>query len=140
MLALITAPPPLDASEIIQLTNIIRLENHLPALESSPKLNLAAKLKADDMIKNHYWSHVSPSGLTPWYWFNKVNYQYVYGGENLAQGFGVSAEVVGAWMASPLHKENILSPNFCQIGIAKVQGVVENKNTNLIVQTFGCTK
>src|SRR3989344_1075380 len=80
----------------------------LAPLADSQKLDEAALLKAQNMIQNGYFSHTSPSGLTPWYWFGQVGYNYQFAGENLAVGFYESQEVYNAWMNSPSHRENLL--------------------------------
>jgi len=42
---------------------------------------------------------------------------YAYG-ENIAFGYSSAAEVVAAWMNSPGHRANILSPFFTEIGVS----------------------
>jgi hypothetical protein len=68
---------------------------------------------------------------------DKVGYQFTYAGENLAVNFTDSADVTNAWMASPLHKANILSPDFKEIGISMHDTVYQDKNTIFVVQMFG---
>ena len=121
-----------DASEIVSLTNNIRVENHLPPLVLNPKLVEAAVNKANDIIKNNYWAHVSPTGVTPWNWINNTGYRYLSAGENLARGYGNSQNVMLAWLDSPTHKRNLLSAKFCQIGVA-----VED---NIVVQMMACPR
>lgn len=89
------------------------------------------------MVQNGYFSHESPSGLTPWFWLDKVGYDYEYAGENLAVNFTNSEDVSNAWMNSPLHRANILSENYKEIGMAMHDGVYENKDTIFVVQMFG---
>jgi uncharacterized protein YkwD len=43
-----------------------------------------------------------------------------YWGENIAMGFGSSASVFNAWMASPGHRANILKAAYTQMGIGRV--------------------
>ncbi|WP_165443953.1 CAP domain-containing protein [Lachnoclostridium sp. Marseille-P6806] len=66
------------------------------------------------------FSHTRPDG-TDWY---TVNSDLMYG-ENLAMGYNSAAEVVAAWMASPTHRDNILTPGFktCGIGVIEIGGV-----------------
>ena len=40
------------------------------ALSVNPLLQKAAQLKAQDMAAKGYFSHNSPDGKTPWYWFD----------------------------------------------------------------------
>ncbi len=108
----------------------------LNSLVENQKLTQAAQLKAQDMVQNNYFSHTSPSGITPWYWFKQIGYNYKYAGENLAIGFYDSREVYNAWLNSPSHKANILNPNYTEVGTA-VLGGFGNKDTIVVVQEFG---
>ncbi len=124
-------------SEVISLTNQQRQQGGLATLYNNAKLDQAAQLKAQHMFDNDYWAHVSPDGVQPWYWFDVVDYNYVSAGENLARDFDTSSGVVSAWMASPSHRENIMYPNFTEIGIAIVNGNLAGEDTTLVVQLFG---
>lgn len=126
-----------SSSEIISLTNNERTNLELTGLQENAKLNQAAMLKAQDMFSNQYFAHTSPTGTNSWYWFDKVNYNYQYAGENLAIGFTDSYDAVSAWMASPTHKANIVNENYNEIGVAVLGGTFEDHYTYIIVQEFG---
>jgi len=126
-------------TSLINLTNQSREMIGLDPLVESAKLDDAALLKAQDMVKNNYFSHQSPSGVTPWYWFSKTGYVYKYAGENLAVGFFESKDLYQAWLNSPAHKDNLLSPNYKEIGIAVVSGFGD-KDAIVVVQLFGAPK
>lgn len=123
--------------ELINLTNQKREENRLSPLLNNSALELAASKKAEDMISKHYWAHNSPDGITPWVFIKDSGYNYVYAGENLARGFSNSQDVVDAWMASPTHRENLLSPNFKDVGFSIKSGNLDGEETLLVVQEFG---
>lgn len=122
---------------IINLTNKDRQKFGLPELRQNLELNTAAYNKANDMFNKQYWDHFGPSGETPWQFITSSGYEYVYAGENLAKGFQTSEGVVQAWMASPTHRENILSPNYQEIGVAVVSGNFNGEKTTIVVQMFG---
>lgn len=122
---------------IVNLTNQARLDNGLPQLALNPKLSQAALAKANDMLREGYFAHTSPSNLSPWYWFQQAGYQYTYAGENLAIDFFVAEDVFSAWMASASHRKNILNGNFTEIGIGVVEGEFNGVNTIIVVQHFG---
>lgn len=124
-------------NELINLTNSQRQASGLKSLAENEELDMGAKLKAEDMFQNNYWAHISPSGVTPWHWFDEAGYQYYMAGENLARDFNTSAGVVEAWMNSPSHRENILNPNFTEIGMAVANGKLLGEDTTLVVQFFG---
>jgi hypothetical protein len=122
---------------VATLTNDVRTKNSLTPLSVSDVLTRAATLKANDMAANGYFAHTSPTGLTPWHWFGEVGYTFIYAGENLAINFNDSNTVEQAWLNSPTHRANILSPNFTQIGIATATGTYNGKTTTFVVEMFG---
>jgi hypothetical protein len=122
---------------IIALSNQERTAAGLNTLTSNSKLAAAAMAKAQDMFEKQYWDHFGPNGETPWQFIIAQGYNYVYAGENLAKGFRTAEGVIEAWMASPTHKENLLSRNYKDIGIAVMDGVLLGKQTTLVVQMFG---
>ena len=127
----------ITTSTLISLTNQERSAAGLNTLNTNSKLTAAAKAKAQNMFEEQYWDHFGPNGETPWQFITAAGYNYVYAGENLAKGFRTSEGVVEAWMASPTHRDNILSKNYKDIGIAVVSGVLLGKETILVVQMFG---
>jgi len=126
-------------SALESFVNQTRESNGLKPLAESAKLNQAAQLKAENMVANNYFNHTSPSGISPWYWFTKVGYNYKYAGENLAIGFFDSQEVYQAWLNSPEHRANIVNPNYTEVGTAVLSGFGSN-NTIVVVQEFGSQK
>lgn len=127
-------------TDLYSLTNNTRQENQLLPLKPDAKLEIAAKMKLNDMLQNNYFAHVSPSGVTPWVWIGKSNYDYVIAGENLAMNFYDSDDTMKAWLNSELHRKNILLPEFKEIGIAVGSGMINNQKTTVVVQVFGSPK
>lgn len=123
----------LSSKDLFDLVNRDRALAGLPQLGNNPVLDLAALAKAQDMIDNNYFAHVSPLGVEPWQWFKNLGYRYAYAGENLAEGFADAAELENSWMSSPKHRANILSPLYSEVGLA----VVTQGKMNVIVQFFG---
>jgi len=124
-------------ANIIQLTNQQRAAAGLNTLNTNAKLAAAAQAKANNMFELQYWDHYGPNGETPWMFISAAGYAYVYAGENLAKGFSTAEGVHEAWMASTTHRENIMSVNYKDIGVAVVQGELLGKQTILVVQMFG---
>ena len=123
-------------TSLITLLNQNRAMAGLSPLQENSQLDKAALLKAQDMLQHHYFSHQSPLGFTPWYWFLQAGYKYKYAGENLAVGFIESGQVFDAWFNSQSHRENLLNPNYRDVGTAIVEGFGAN-NEMLVVQVFG---
>lgn len=122
---------------IMALTNAERVNLGLSTLSYNAQLSSAALAKANDMFEKQYWDHFGPNGETPWQFIRGAGYSYIYAGENLAKGFKTSESVVEAWMASPTHKANIVNSNYRDIGVAVVEGILQGKQTILVVQMFG---
>jgi hypothetical protein len=122
---------------LFNLTNQERVTLGLSSLQESPRLNQVAQQKANDMLANGYFDHYSPTGVSPWYWFKNVGYNYQAAGENLAIGFVDSEEVVDAWIDSPGHRANLFSPHFEEMGIAVLTGEFNGSETTVVVQVFG---
>jgi len=145
----VSTPPPLRVrqeapqsfltqSGVIKWTNSQRASSGLPPLTQNSKLDAAALAKAKDMLKNQYFAHISPAGTGPADLAKKAGYEFIFLGENLAIGNFESDQIlVGEWMESPGHRENILNSRFREIGVAVVKGIFEGRETWMAVQEFG---
>jgi hypothetical protein len=127
----------ISITDLLADTNKQRAQNGLPALVLNQELDNAAMAKAQYMYKYNFWAHNAPDGTTPWVFIRNAGYPYVYAGENLARGYFTADDVVNAWMASPGHRENILSGNYHDIGFAVMAGNLTGEDTVLVVQMFG---
>lgn len=127
----------MTSNSLEELVNQTRAEHNLAPLEVDTKLAQSAIFKAEHILKEDYFAHTSPSGVTPWYWFKKSNYNYQYAGENLAIDFTDSRSLHRALLNSPTHRANILNPNYTEMGIAVVTGEFNGKQTTIAVQHFG---
>lgn len=126
----------IDINKLASDTNNIRKSNNLDTLVVDQKLNLAAQQKAEDMIKNNYWSHDSPLGKNAWEFLNQSGFKYEIAGENLAKNYPDSNSILDAWMASETHRQNILNPKFNSVGFATAEGVIGSKITTIIVAYY----
>ena len=127
----------ISVDEVVRLTNQKRAEAGLGPLRYNAALAGAAYKKGEHMLGHDYWAHVAPDGTEPWKFFIDSGYRYKYAGENLARDFSDAGSAVEAWMASPSHKENMLSPKYREIGVAVVEGDLAGVDTTIIVQFFG---
>lgn len=123
--------------KIVELVNQERIQNSLVPLNMSSELSTAATQKAADMFTKNYWAHISPTGVSPWQFISSSGYSYIYAGENLAKSFNNSEEVVRAWMNSPTHRANIMKPEYTDIGISVMNGILSGEETTLVVEEFG---
>ena len=104
-------------SEVIRLVNEIRVQNGLKALTTNWELSRVARYKSEDMVKNRYFSHNSPTYGTPFQMMRSFGLSYQTAGENIAYGQRTPAAVVDAWMNSSGHRANILNSSYTQIGV-----------------------
>ena len=126
-----------ENQDIIDLVNEARTAEGLGTVKENFRLKLSAMEKAEHMRDNDYFEHISPSGLNPWYFAQKQNYEYRSFGENLALGYFSAKSVHEGWMNSPGHRANILSENFEEIGVAILEFQQDGRKSYLIVQHFG---
>ena len=122
---------------LVSSTNEHRQKHGLEPLELDSKLARAAYHKANDMFLKQYWAHNAPDGTTPWEWLSKVDYKYDYAGENLARNFSTADGIMTAWLGSPKHRDNVLGPNYEDVGFAVVSGTLEGEPTTIIVAMYG---
>jgi len=95
----------------ISLMNDRRQAAGLKCLTLLPGLSEAAAVRAREA--SVCWSHTRPDG-SAWYTAGRGT---AYG-ENLAKGYRSASSVCDAWMASPSHAANILSPYFSFVCVA----------------------
>jgi len=131
----------ITTTNLLNKHNEKRLEANLPMLTINDKLSASAQMKAEEMLKADCWSHYCPEGKSPWEFFNSAGYNYIYAGENLAEGFYSIDVLMNAWMNSQSHKDNILNPNFAEIGFGLAYGNYQgNENNAIVVVHFGKAK
>jgi hypothetical protein len=114
----------LTPNALVAATNQARTAHNETTLSLNDHLSDAATAKAQDMVKENYWSHNSPSGKTPWQFIVASGYNYNAAGENLAYGFSDAEGVLDAWMHSPEHRANVLDKDYREVGF----GVAESPN------------
>lgn len=105
------------ASSVLELTNNYRAQNGVKALTLDSELCRVAQAKADDMAKNGYFSHTSPTYGSPSNMLTSFGVSYRYMGENIAKGYTDARSVMNGWMNSQGHRENILNASFGKLGV-----------------------
>lgn len=132
----IEAQDNITLQSVYKAVNKERSENGLDSLKIDSDLEESACLKADDILKNQYWSHNSPTGVEPWKWFKDAEYDFDFAGENLAEGYETTKVLFEEWTNSPSHEANIIG-DFEDIGVCIRSGVLNGKQTTLVVNHFG---
>ena len=121
-----------EEQEVFDLVNKQRTDNGLKALKVDSNLQKVAKEKANDMVKNNYFAHNSPTYGSPFDMMKKFGISYKSAGENLA-GNSTGKRAVDAWMNSEGHRANILNSSFNYTGVAVVES---SKYGRIYVQMF----
>lgn len=121
-----------DESELLSLINNEREKNNLSALKIDKELQNVARLKANDLVDNNYFSHISPVYGTPFEMLKANKISYKAASENIAGNSSISA-AFDSWMGSESHKNNILSNDYNYTGLAVVDSIAYGK---VIVELF----
>lgn len=121
-----------NEKEIFDLINKQRTNNGLSALKVDSEVQRVARIKAQDMVDNNYFSHNSPTYGSPFDMLKSFKVSYKTAGENIA-GNSSNSGAVNAWMNSSGHKANILNSNFNYTGIGVVSS---SKYGKVYVQMF----
>jgi hypothetical protein len=128
----------INISSLYKYHNEERSKLDLQPLSTNTLLIESANLKAKAMLESDCWSHYCPNGKSPWDFFDEVNYEYIYAGENLAEGFEDTSKLMQAWMNSPTHRANIVNGQFAEMGIGYATGKFQgSENNTIIVVHFG---
>ncbi len=126
----------ISASNIILMTNEERNKHDLGPLKLNPDLQVAAHAKALAIL-NTGDSNYTLNGESFSAWIRESDYDYVLTGENLGEGYSSSKSLIKAWMSSPSHRHNILNSQYQDIGIAVIEGNLNGRSTEIVVQIFG---
>lgn len=121
-----------DEKEVFNLINQQRTNNGLSALKVDNEVQRVARIKAEDMVTNNYFSHTSPTYGSPFDMLKSFKISYKTAGENIAANSSNSG-AVNAWMNSSGHKANILNSGFNYTGIGVVNS---SKYGKIFVQMF----
>lgn len=108
-----------NEKEVFNLINQQRTNSGLEALKVDSEVQRVARIKAQDMVDNNYFSHTSPTYGSPFQMLTSFKVSYKTAGENIA-GNSSNQAAVTAWMNSSGHKANILNSNFNYTGIGVV--------------------
>lgn len=124
-------------NDIVALANEARIARGVNELSINTSLMESAMLKAEDMKDKDYFDHITPEGLDISYFVNAAGYNFSTIGENLAEGYFSAQSVHEAWMNSEGHRENMLSSDYEEIGVAVLEIEKDGNKSFLSVQHFG---
>lgn len=127
------APDASMAEKILALVNAQRQAHGLNSLTLNNSLSASAQAYAQRMASEHFFSHVSPDGVT----FKQRNEgagydNWTWMGENIAYGQTSAEMVMSDWMNSADHRANILNEHAKELGVGYAVS-----STRYWVQEFG---
>jgi uncharacterized protein YkwD len=113
------------------LLNQQRTAAGLAPVSRNAQLDAASRAHSQDMVTRKYFAHDTPDGVS--FLDRETTVGYINdslwswnAGENIAWGAGYLApasQIMTAWMNSQHHRENILDPDFKEIGVGVAMGV-----------------
>jgi uncharacterized protein YkwD len=132
---------------ILSELNQIRADHGLRPLKLSSELTAAARHHNSEMLGEGYFEHESPGGSPFWkrvhrFYGNPGGKRWQVGENLLWSSPAIRAKkAVVAWMASPPHRQNILSAAWREIGIGALRApsssVSQGRPLTVITTDFG---
>jgi len=112
------------------LVNQVRAAHGLHPLHANRELGHVAHRQVTSMVRRDYFADVGPSGQTPMSLVAVTRYRKhateVAVGQNIAWGTGIYTtpeHIVAEWLASPPHREIMLSGEYRDAGVAVTPAV-----------------
>jgi uncharacterized protein YkwD len=133
---------------VIARINQVRRARGLRPLRMNPRLAAAADFHSRDMGRRGYFEHESANGTSFWRrierFYPSRGFRSWTVGENLlwaSDSYG-AAFAVREWMASPPHRQNILSRDWREVGIGAVfftqaPGEYRGRSVTIVTADFG---
>lgn len=110
---------PTYEQQVLEIVNQERWSNgQRPPLKGVDLLDNAAETHSSNMAMRNFFAHCDfDTHSQPGDRMQDAGYNPNSWGENIAAGYGTPAQVMGGWMGSTGHRNNILSTSFREIGI-----------------------
>ena len=133
---------------LLDQLNALRASHGLSRLRLSPSLSAAANQHSSEMARRGYFSHDSANGSSfsarVQRFYSPHGFQSWTIGENLlwASPNVGALRALKLWLASPPHRENLLSPSWREVGLSAVHatsapGVYAGRPTTVLTADFG---
>jgi uncharacterized protein YkwD len=127
------AVPTSAESEVVRLTNDVRVQHGCPAVRQDNRLTTAARRHSADMARNNFFSHTGSDGSDFSTRAKRAGYVHAMS-ENIAKGYPSAGAVVEGWLGSEPHRRAILDCTAKAVGV----GVARARDGALLwTQDFG---
>jgi uncharacterized protein YkwD len=126
----VSAQPDAESAQLEALihaqVNAVRKQSHLTSLERRADLDAVARGHSADMAARDYVAHESPEGANAVVRLERARVEgFSLAAENIGSTTksGPGGEIVTSWLASPIHRSNLLAPpwNATGVGVARAR-------------------
>lgn len=115
-----SSPTPLPnqiAQRVLDLSNAERARAGVPPLRLNAQLMAAAQTHTNLMVQRNQLSHQLPGEPSLGDRVSQTGYRWSGVAENIAQGQQTPEAVLQSWMNSTGHRNNLLNPNYRDLGV-----------------------
>ena len=117
-----------EINEVLRIINGYREEGGLEPLKLNEELTIISCARAEEIAWSGNHTHTRPN-LSSWSSIMRDNgFSEGTAGENIGWGYADARSVCEAWKASKTHYENIMNPEFTEIGIGVAPDADAQKN------------
>lgn len=113
-------------NEVLKIINGYRAEGGLEPLKLNEDLTLIACVRAEEIAWSGDHDHTRPNFESCFSLMREHGFSSGLAGENIGWGFDSAEAVCQAWKDSETHYENIMNPEFTEIGIGVAADPKEN--------------
>ncbi len=112
-------------THLYRSVNTTRQGHHLVTLQRDAALDSVARAHSRDMARRRFFSHTNPEGLNA---VGRLQQSGVAGFALAAENVGMTdrpdpnREILDGWLASTVHRKNLLAPAFNRTGIGVAVG------------------
>ncbi len=123
-----TGNPPVNKVLMLRMVNELRAKGchcgdayqaPAPPLVWSDKLEQAAQLHSNDMLKKNYFSHIEADGSNAGQRIENAGYKWKAYGENIGMGYTDEKQVLDGWIKSTEHCKNLMNKKYTEMGVAR---------------------
>ncbi|WP_261133865.1 CAP domain-containing protein [Bacillus sp. Marseille-Q3570] len=107
--------------QIFTLTNVIREQYNVPALQWHEETSQVAFGHSKEMNEENYFSHESPNTGNLSNRLDRKDIKYIQAGENIAANYIDGIEAVVGWLNSEGHRKAMLNKDFTHLGVGVYQ-------------------
>ncbi|WP_221564047.1 CAP domain-containing protein [Alkalihalobacillus sp. TS-13] len=107
--------------QIFTLTNVIRKQYNVPALQWHEETSQVAFGHSKEMNEENYFSHESPNTGNLSNRLDRKDIKYIQAGENIAANYIDGIEAVVGWLNSEGHRKAMLNKEFTHLGVGVYQ-------------------